>query len=246
MSEVFPEISVILPCRNEEAAIGRCLDKVQQVIDQYNLSAEIIVSDSSTDRSADIASQYRGVLVVKHNKLGYGNACRQGFAAARGRYVLLIDADDTYDFEAIPKFLRALSLGYEFVIGNRFTGRMESGAMPVLNKYIGNPVLSWLVRVIFSTDIRDVHCGMRACPRSTLVMMGLRSTGMEFASEMVIKAVMGDFRIAQIPIAYYHRTGHSKLQPLTDGLRHFLLILLYSPFLSFILKRLVVIKRQDV
>lgn len=230
-----PVYSVVLPCRNEEKAIGVCLDRISKTIAQHQLDAEIVVSDSSTDSSREIIARYPEVRVIKHNKDGYGNACREGVVASRGQYILLVDADGTYELEAIPLFFEKLKQGADFVIGDRFAKKMESGAMPFLNKYVGNPVLSFLVRIFFKSKVRDTHCGMRACTREAFSLMCLRTTGMEFASEMVIKAARYNFSIAQVPISYHRRLGESKLKPFTDGWRHLRFILLYSPLFLFFL-----------
>ncbi|MBL7072012.1 MAG: glycosyltransferase family 2 protein [Candidatus Omnitrophica bacterium] len=228
------EISIILPCLNEESALGRCIDKIREVIKDNSLDAEIIVSDNgSTDRSCEIAADKKATLV--HEKVkGYGAAYLRGFDAARGRYLFLADADGTYDFEEIPRFIAELKGGYDFVIGNRFKGNMEKGAMPWANKYIGNPVLAAILRIFFRTTIHDTHCGMRALTRMAADRLNLKTTGMEFASEMIVEALKKRLKIKELPINYHLRSGDSKLQSVADGWRHLRFMLLYSPRFLFL------------
>lgn len=229
-----PEISIILPCRNEEKALPHCLMQIKQVIKQHNLNAEIIVSDSSVDKSPEIAKQFN-VKLVKHNKEGYGIAYLEGFKYAKGKYVFMADCDGSYDFNEIPNFLNTLKQGYDFVIGNRFAYKIESRVMPWSHKYIGNPILSGLLKLFFGTTVKDSHSGMRAITKQALNQLKLQTTGMEFASEMVIKALKNNLKIKQLPIHYHKRIGNSKLRSLPDGWRHLRFMLLYSPlFLFFI------------
>lgn len=228
------ELSVVLPCRNEEQALDYCLKQIEIVFQQHNINGEIIVSDSSSDSSPSIAKKFNTVL-VKHDRLGYGAAYLEGFKVAKGEYLFLADADATYDFHEIPNFLEALKQGHDFVIGNRFLGTIEKGSMPWAHRFFGNPFLSSLLRLFFGSPVRDVHCGMRALSQNALVKMNLQTTGMEFASEMVIRSAKSNLKIKQLPISYYKRRGHSKLRPLADGWRHLRFMLLYSPlFLFFI------------
>jgi len=228
------DLSVVLPCRNEEKSLADCIRQIKEIFAQNNINGEIIVSDSSVDQSAEIARSLN-VRLVKHDQFGYGRACLEGLKAARGQYLFLADADLTYDFKEIPRFLSYLKQGFDLVLGNRFGGQMEKGAMPHLNKYLGNPVLSWLFRVFFRAKITDVHCGMRAITKDALSRLNLQTTGMEFASEMVIKAVKKKLKIKELPINYYCRKGESKLKPLADGWRHLRFMLLYSPLFLFFL-----------
>jgi len=229
-----PEISVILPCRNEEESLDFCLNQIKKTIKQHNLSAEIIVSDSSTDKSPQIAQKHN-VVLLKHNKEGYGMAYLEAFKIAKGKYFFMADCDGTYDFNDIPIFLKYLNEGYDFILGNRFAGKMEKGSMPFLNRYLGNPVLSGTLRLFFSTKIKDSHSGMRAVKRGAILKMRLQTTGMEFASEMIIKAIRNNLKIKETPINYYRRRGKSKLKPFSDAWKHARFMLLYSPlFLFFI------------
>lgn len=214
-----PELSIILPCRNEALALGFCLKKIDAIIRQHRLSAEIIVSDSSTDESAAIALRF-GARVLQHGLPGYGRACLAGFSAARGRYIFLADADATYDFSEIKRFLDRLRQGCDIVIGNRLAGTIAAGAMPVMHRYVGNPLLSAMVRFLFGANVSDVHCGMRALRRDIVSALNLRASGMEFASEMIIRAAQQHRLITELPINYFTRLGKSKLHPYTDGWRH--------------------------
>lgn len=229
-----PEISIILPCQNEETGLPFCLQKIKETINKNNLSAEIIVSDSSADKSPEIAQNFNAVL-LKHDKIGYGIAYLEAFKVAKGKYIFMADADGTYDFTEIPNFIKQLKKGNELVLGNRFAGEMQSDAMPFKNKYIGNPILSFILRLFFFTKIKDSHTGMRAIRKSSLEILNLRTTGMEFASEMIIKAIKNNFKIKEVPINYYKRLGQSKLKPFSDAWKHMRFMLLYSPlFLFFI------------
>lgn len=228
------ELSIILPCRNEEQALGFCLQEIKKIISENNIDAEIIVSDSSVDSSPQIARDH-GVFLVKHDMVGYGRAYLEGFKKANGKYLFLADADATYDFSEIPTFLKHLRDGYDFVIGDRFKGKMDKGAMPWAHKYIGNPILSGILRMFFRSKVSDVHCGMRALTKESLDKLDLHSTGMEFASEMVLKAAKNKLKIKETPIDYRLRKGQSKLNPLADGWRHLRFMLLYSPLFLFFL-----------
>ena len=234
MTEENPDLSVILPCRDEERALGSCLTAIKRVFETYNINGEIIVSDSSTDSSPEIARKFN-VKLVKHDKKGYGRAYLEGFKAARGKYLFLADSDGTYDFKEIPRFLNYLYQGYDFVIGDRLKGRIERGAMPWHHHYIGNPTLSFLLRVFFGTKIHDVHCGMKAITKQALDKLDLRATGMEFASEMVIQSIKKDLKTKEIPINYYKRKGTPKLKSFRDGWQHLRFMLLYSPLFLFLI-----------
>lgn len=231
MSEkiIAPKYSFILPCRNEEDALPHCLKKIKSVISKFNLDAEIIVSDSSTDNSPKIALEY-GATVTKHGKDGYGNAYLEGFKAAKGEIFILGDADDTYDFEEVPNLLKYIK-DYDLVLGER--KYMHDNAMPFLNKYVGNPVLSWVLRFLFRIKVKDCHTGLRIIKKEALNKLNLVTTGMEFASEMIIKAAKKNLTIKEIPINYYPRKGQTKLKRLPDAWRHLRFMLLYSPIYLF-------------
>ena len=234
-----PELSIILPCRNEEQALDFCLKQIKEVISTNKINAEIIVSDSSKDSSPEIAKK-NNVKLVKHNKKGYGIAYLEAFKHAKGKYIFMADPDATYDFREIPNFLKYLRQGYEFVIGNRFKGKMQKNAMSFSHKHIGNPLLSGTLRLFFRTKVGDSHCGMRAISKTALDRLNLRTTGMEFASEMVIKAIKNNLKIKEIPINYYKRKGKSKLNTLSDGWRHLRFMLLYSPLFLFFIPGLII------
>lgn len=234
MTNENPEVSVVLPCRNEEKTIASCIASIKDIFEENRIDGEVIVSDSSSDRSPIIAQEL-GARVVKHNKEGYGVALLEGFALARGNYIFFADPDGTYDFREIPRFLAPLYNGYDLVIGNRFKGKIARDAMPWLHRYIGNPLLSLTLRILFNARLHDAHCGMRALTKDALANLNPQTTGMEFASEIIVKAVKNKLKIKELPINYYQRKGDSKLQSFADGWRHLRFMLLYSPlFLFFI------------
>jgi len=228
-----PQVSIVLPCLNEEQAIASCLEQIVSIVNRNNLKAEIIVVDNgSTDSSCKIALGKKVRLI--HEKLaGYGAACLKGFEAAQGNLLFLADCDGSYDFGEIPRFIEELENGYDFVIGDRFKGKMEKGAMPWIHRYIGNPILSGIFRLFFNASIHDAHCGMRALTKEALKKLKLKTSGMEFASEMLIKAVKSKMKIKELNINYYKRRGQSKLKSFVDGWRHLRFMLLYSPLFLF-------------
>lgn len=238
MSENNPILSVVLPCRNEEESLGFCIDEIKEVIANSSIDAEIVVSDSSIDRSPEIARN-AGVVLVKHDKEGYGRAYIEGFKGASGKYLFLADADGTYDFHEIPNFIKYLDEGYDFVIGNRFGGKMDDNAMPWLHRYIGKPIFSFLFKLFFGLNSGDIHCGMRAISREALDKLNLKTTGMEFASEMIIMAAKKNLKIKEVPIDYRGRKGESKLRSFSDGWRHLRFLLLYSPLYLFLIPGLI-------
>ena len=226
------DLSVVLPCRNEEKAIAKCISGVNKALSGSRMKWEIVVSDSSSDNSAAIAEKL-GAKVVRHGKKGYGMACIEGISAASGKYVVIADADCTYDFNDIPRFVSCLKKGHDFVIGNRLKGQIQKRAMPWHHKHIGNPLLSWILRKLFRTRVRDAHCGIRAATKKALEKMELKATGMEFASEMVIKAAKNRLKIKQIPVNYYRRVGEPHLSSFSDGWRHLRFMLMYAPNFLF-------------
>jgi len=234
------KISVIIPCLNEEKGIGFCLEEVIGVIESKHLDAEIIVVDNnSTDGTAEVVTEFQkkfsNLVLVKEGRVGYGSAYLAGFAVARGKYILLADGDGTYDFSLLSDFVIRLEKGFGLVMGNRFASADIKKAMPWLHRRIGNPFLSFLVRVFFGVKVRDVHCGMRAISREAFQMIDLDTLGMEFASEMVIKVAKRGLKISEFDIPYRARFGDSKLRSFSDGWRHLRFILLYSPLLLFLL-----------
>src|SRR3989339_1199669 len=223
------ELSIVLPCLNEEEAIAVCINKIQEVLAKEKLNGEIIVADNgSTDRSREIAQRLTAKVVIETQR-GYGSAYLRGLKEAKGKYIIIGDADNSYDFHDIPKFLKPLKEGCDFVMGSRFSGKIHKKAMPWPNRYIGNPLLSGMCRLFFNTRLSDVHCGMRGFTASSYRRMKLRSLGMEFATEMVVAALQIGLKIKEVPINYHIRKGASKLNPLSDAWRHIRFMLLYCP-----------------
>lgn len=228
------EVSIVMPCLNEAESIGLCVDKAWAALRKYGLKGEVIVCDNgSTDGSPEIAARH-GARVVFQPLKGYGYAYMKGFEEARGRYILMADSDNTYDFNDLERFLTPLRNGADLVMGNRFKGHILPGAMSWSHRYIGNPILSGLLNLFFHTGIGDAHCGMRAFRRSAYPLMHLQTGGMEFASEMVINASKAGLKLTEVPITYYPRIGESKLISLRDGWRHLRFMLLYSPTHLFV------------
>jgi len=231
-----PELSVVLPCLNEARTLATCIAQIRQTARAHGIAAEIIVADNgSTDGSAEIATSL-GVRVVSVAGKGYGNALMGGIAAAHGRYVIMGDADCSYDFGDIPKFLEKLRAGNDLVMGNRFLGGVRQGAMPFLHRYLGNPVLSFLGRLFFHAPCGDFHCGLRGFPLEAYRRMDLQTTGMEFASEMVVKASLFGMKIAEVPttLSPDRRGRPPHLRSWRDGWRHLRFLMMYSPRWSFL------------
>jgi glycosyltransferase involved in cell wall biosynthesis len=223
-----PVVSVVIPCLNEEANIEACVGAALEALRDRDIPGEVIVADNaSDDRSAELAAA-AGARVVHEPRRGYGSAYLAGFAAARGRYIVMGDADLTYDFREIPRFIRELDDGAELVMGDRMDN-IHPGAMPWLHRYVGNPVLTGVLNTFFRTGVSDAHCGMRALRRDVLPRLDLRTTGMEFASEMVIRASKEQLEIREFPIEYHPRGGDSKLSSFRDGWRHLRFLLVHSP-----------------
>jgi Glycosyl transferase family 2 len=228
------EISVVIPCLNEAENIEQCVAIALEAMAGAAICGEVIVADNgSQDGSAELA-QRAGARVVHEPLRGYGSAYLAGFAAAKGEYIVMADADLTYDFNEIPRFLAELRAGGDMVIGDRM-GNIHPGAMPWHHRYIGNPLLSSLLNLLFHTGVSDAHCGMRAFRREHLERLDLRTTGMEFASEMVVRAAKAKLDIRQLPIEYHARGGESKLSSFRDGWRHLRFLILHSPKHLFIL-----------
>jgi glycosyltransferase involved in cell wall biosynthesis len=230
-SSPAPELTVLMPCLNESATLAVCISKARACIDRLGLCSEIVIADNgSTDGSQQIAEE-AGARVVAVTEPGYGAALYYGVLAARGRFIVMADADDSYDFSAMDPFVEKLRQGYDLVMGDRFHGGIATGAMPWKNRYIGNPGLSFIGRLFFRCPVGDFHCGMRAFSRGAFDRMDLQTTGMEFASELVIKATLLDMRIAEVPTTL-SRDGRNRpphLRPWRDGWRHLRFMLLYSP-----------------
>jgi glycosyltransferase involved in cell wall biosynthesis len=229
MSENKIGLSVVMPCLNEEPGIEKCIRAITRVLKQEGINAEIIVCDNgSRDRSAEIARSC-GATVVVESRPGYGAAYLCGLSFAQGEYIVIADSDNTYDFSAIPILLKHLREGCDFVMGSRFKGTIHKGAMPWAHRYIGNPILSGMTRLFFHTKLTDIHCGMRAFSRAAYQKMRLQMLGMEFATEMVVSAIINDLKIVEVPINYFPRHGVSKLKSFSDAWRHVRFMLLFCP-----------------
>ena len=225
------EVSVVLPCLNERETVGICVAKAVAALESSGIKGEVIVADNgSTDGSQELA-QSAGARVVHVQHRGYGNALRGGIQAARGTYVLMADSDDSYDFAHIPRFVEQLRKGSELVMGNRFRGGIEKGAMPPLHRYLGNPVLTAIGRLFFRSPCKDFHCGIRAFRKLSYERMDIRSTGMEFASEIVVKASLLRMKVSEVPttLSPDGRSHPPHLRTWHDGWRHLRFLLMYSP-----------------
>jgi len=225
------EVSIVLPCLNEERTLGVCISKARSFLESNHIQGEIIIADNgSTDRSAEIASALRARVVPVAEK-GYGHALRGGFAAAQGKYIIMADADDSYDLENLLPFVEKLREGYELVMGNRFKGGIKKGAMPWHHRYIGNPVLSFLGKLFFQTPANDFHCGLRGFTKAAIQKMNLQTTGMELASEIVIKASLLEMKTCEVAttLSPDGRDRPPHLRSFRDGWRHLRFLLMYSP-----------------
>ena len=234
-----PLVSVVLPCLNEEEALLKCLEKIALVFKENQIDGEIVVSDNgSTDRSIEIAENFareNKELVLTHQpKRGYGNAYLQGFKVARGKYLIMGDADDTYDFNLIPDFVSKLDEGFEFVTGSRYSGGGH-GEITFLHRWIGNPMLTLILNILFGTKYSDVYCGYRAFTRKAFDQIRPVSPGMEFNLELAINAQLADLKIKEIPIVLAPRLGESKLSTFKDGWRSLRMMILYAPNKVFML-----------
>jgi glycosyltransferase involved in cell wall biosynthesis len=231
MTEGAVELTVVMPCLNEAETLAVCVDKALAALRENDIVGEVVVADNgSTDGSQAIAMEH-GARVIDVPVRGYGAALNAGITAARGRFVLTADADDSYNFAHIPRFLAELRKGADLVMGNRFQGGIGPGAMPLLHRYLGNPVLSRLGRTLFHAPIGDFHCGIRAFSRDAYERLGLRTTGMEFASEMVVKSALLKQTIVEVPTTL-QKDGRSRpphLKTWSDGWRHLRFLLMYSP-----------------
>jgi glycosyltransferase involved in cell wall biosynthesis len=230
-SDVSIEFSVVMPCLNEAATLATCIRKARNCLARLGIAGEVVVADNgSTDGSAAIATE-EGARVISVPVRGYGAALFAGACEARGRFVIMGDADDSYDFSALDSFVDALRAGADLVIGNRFRGDIRPGAMPWKNRYIGNPVLSAIGRRLFGSDIGDFHCGLRGISKDAFARLDLQTTGMEFASEMIVKAVLLGMRVSEVPTVLTPdgRNRPPHLRPWRDGWRHLTFMFLFSP-----------------
>jgi len=224
-------LSIVMPCLNEAETLPVCIQKASQFLYENKLEGEIIVADNgSSDESVSIATEF-GARVVHVNDKGYGAALRGGILAARGKYIVMGDADDSYDFSNLKPFIEKLDSGYDLVMGNRFRGGVQKGAMPLLHRYLGNPVLSFIGRLFFKSPVRDFHCGLRAFTKEAYLKMDLKSSGMEFASEMVVKATMLGLTIVEVPttLSKDGRNRPPHLNTWRDGWRHLRFLIMYAP-----------------
>jgi glycosyltransferase involved in cell wall biosynthesis len=224
-------LSILMPCLNEARTLGTCIAKAKRYLARQNFHGEIIVADNgSTDGSQEIAESF-GAQVVPVSERGYGNALKAGIKAARGKYVVMGDSDDSYDFESLEGFVEQLEAGYDLVCGNRFAGGIKDGAMPPLHRYFGNPLLTAIGRLLFKSPVNDFYCGLRGFRRDTMLRLGLTAPGMEFALEMVVKSTIGHLRITEVP-TMLHPDGRGRpphLRSWRDGWRSLRFYLLLSP-----------------
>lgn len=224
-----PVVSAVLPTLNEEQGIRECICRIKRAVDELDVTAEVVVSDASTDRTAEIARE-EGAIVVEPDRPGYGYAYRYAFERVRGDYVVIGDADTTYDFEELPVLYRHVADGdADMAIGSRLEGEIASGAMPPLHRYVGNPLLTAFLNVFYDAGVSDAHSGFRVIDREALDGLGLHADGMEFASEMIMDAVERDLTIAEEPITYQEREGEATLNSFQDGWRHVKFMLVNAP-----------------
>lgn len=225
------ELTIVMPCLNEAETLASCIKKAQRWLDRTHVAGEILVADNGSSDGSQTIAIVMGARVVNVAEKGYGNALRAGIIAARGKYVIMADADDSYNFSNLSPFLDKLRAGYELVMGNRFAGGIKPGAMPPLHKYLGNPVLTGIGRLFFRSPCGDFHCGLRGFSKAAVLKLDLRTSGMEFASEMVVKSTLKKLRITEVPttLSPDGRSREPHLRSWRDGWRHLRFLLLYSP-----------------
>jgi hypothetical protein len=225
------ELTILMPCLNEAATVGRCVAKARGFLERTGIDGEVLVVDNGSHDGSRALAERAGARVVEVAERGYGAALAGGIAAARGRYIIMGDADDSYDFSGLDGFVARLREGYPLVMGNRFRGGIRKGAMPLLHRYLGNPVLSFVGRLLFRARVGDFHCGLRGFDREAVRSLRLRTSGMEFASELVVKASLAGWRIAEVPttLAPDGRGRPPHLRSWRDGWRHLRFLLLFSP-----------------
>lgn len=231
MIDQITQLSIVMPCLNEERTLEICINKAKKFLEINSIIGEIIIADNgSTDNSIKIAKKCE-IKIVNVKEKGYGSALFHGIKASKSQYIIMGDADDSYDFEELNLFYEKLKEGNDLVIGNRFLGGIEKGAMPFLHKYLGNPVLSFIGRLFFNSNVRDFHCGLRGINFNSFLLMNLKTSGMEFASEMIVKAHLLNMKITEVPTKLYKdgRDRKPHLNTWSDGWRHLRFLLLYSP-----------------
>ena len=225
------ELSILMPCLNEELTLGTCINKAQKYLQQNSIKGEVLIADNgSTDNSITLAESL-GARVVRISEKGYGNALHGGIQAAHGKYVIMGDSDDSYDFSNLSLYMEELRKGNDIVVGNRFKGGIDQGAMPFLHKYLGNPVLSFIGKLFFKIPLNDFHCGLRGVNRERILSIGLNTTGMEFASEMIVKSALSGLSMKEVPTTLKKdgRNRKPHLNTWRDGWRHLRFLLIYSP-----------------
>lgn len=243
MSQPKLELTIVMPCLNEAETIGACITKALTYIRQNQIEGEVVISDNgSTDGSIQIAEKL-GARVVHATEKGYGSALMTGIESAYGKYVIMGDSDDSYDFSDLNHFVQQLRAGHDLVVGNRFKGGIQKGAMPFLHKYLGNPVLSFIGKLFFHSPVNDFHCGLRGFRQDIVSLLNLRTTGMEFASEMIVKASLFKLKICEVPttLSVAGRTRPPHLRTWSDGWRHLRFLLIYSPRWLFLYPGLVML-----
>jgi glycosyltransferase involved in cell wall biosynthesis len=225
------ELTILMPCLNEAETVGRCVDKALGFLSRAAVHGEVLVADNGSTDGSQALAEARGARVVPVAERGYGAALRGGIAAARGRFIIMGDADDSYDFSRLDGFLSELRDGADLVMGNRFQGGIEAGAMPLLHHWLGNPLLSFIGRLFFKIRVHDFHCGLRGFNVQAIRALDLRATGMEFASEMVVRAALEKLRVAEVPttLSPDGRSRPPHLRTWRDGWRHLKFLLIYSP-----------------
>ena len=221
------DISIVIPCLNEEQTIGICIKKCFNTFKKLGICGEVIVADNGSSDNSVIVAKNEGATVVHCSDKGYGNTLRTGFTYAKGEWVLMGDADDTYDFNEIELFYKNIDNNIDMIIGTRLNGNIEKGAMPFMHRYIGTPVITAIINLLYGTKISDSQCGMRMMRKSTLEHIELKTTGMEFASELIVQFAKKDFKIKEIPISLHKNLTERKphLNPWKDGLRHLFYII---------------------
>lgn len=231
------ELTILMPCLNEAETLAVCIDKAHAYLRASGVSGEVLIADNGSGDGSQAIAVAHGARVVEIATKGYGSALIGGITAAQGKYVVMGDADDSYDFSSLDAFMDRLRAGDELVMGNRFRGGIEPGAMPPLHKYVGNPVLSTIGRMLFRSSIRDFHCGLRGFNRASILELHLQTTGMEFASEMVVKSTLGGLRVSEVPTTL-KKDGRSRpphLRSWRDGWRHLRFLLIFSPRWLFLI-----------